>query len=477
MASLLPAVLTFVLFLLYPGPVFSEKHGGYEALPGLIDLRTTFSDGSHSVEELVQLARSRGFRVLFFNDHDRIALSYGLPPFRNILRYKKEFPSIMTHGPDRYLDDIKRVAAGYPDMVLIPGCITSPFYYWTGSWLKGDLTVHSYDRRILVLGFEDPEDYRRIPNIGNKLSFRYTRQLAPVTALFLFPLAAGIFLLRRKGLLRIAGGIVLVFSCLAVVDSNPFRSSPYSPYGGDQGIAPFQEVINFVHERGGFAFWNYPEQRSGVRKHGPIFVHTPPYPELLHLSVDYAGFAAIYGDNITVTDPGNEWDRVLNEFCLGERRNPPWGVSTADFHEDGRLGLRLGAFPTTFLVRSPSKSAVLDAIRKGRMYCSRGDGALWPRLDDFRAVASDGRSAVMGEILQTAKAPLIKFAVSFQDGLEADIKILLIRGGALLRTFEGKTPFEVQVVDEEPPAGGMTYYRLMDSRKHLTSNPIFVKYQ
>ncbi|MDI6688764.1 MAG: hypothetical protein QME06_11150, partial [Desulfobacterales bacterium] len=75
----------------------SSQQGGYEAAPGLIDLRSTFSDGAHTVEELVQIARSRGFKILFINDHDLIALSYGVPPFRKILRYKKEFPSVMAN--------------------------------------------------------------------------------------------------------------------------------------------------------------------------------------------------------------------------------------------------------------------------------------------------------------------------------------------------------------------------------------------
>ena len=32
----------------------------------------------------------------------------------------------------------------------------------------------------------------------------------------------------------------------------------------------------------------------------------------------------------------------------------------------------------------------------------------------------------------------------------------------------------VDYVDKGAPSGKMTYYRVMDSRKHLTSNPVFV---
>lgn len=475
-AALLPALLLFVLLSLR-GESFAGSHGPYMAVPGLLDIRTSFSDGKHSIEEVVLLARSRGFKILCFNDHHTVGIAYGVPPFRNILSYKKEFPSIMTHGADPYLREIRRVADKYPDMILIPGCITSPFYYWTGSWLKGDLTLHEYDRRILIVGFDEAGDYDRLPSAGNRLSFQHTGRLVPGLALFAVPLGIGFLLLWWRGRLRIAGAVLVVISGLAVIDYNPFRSSFYSPYRGDQGIGPFQDVIDFVDRAGGLSFWNYPEQKSGIRKYGPIFVHTPPYPEVLHQSSAYTGFAAIYGDHITATDPGREWDRVLNEYCRGQRESPAWGISAADFHEDGRLGLRLGAFPTTFLVKSPTKEEVLEAIRKGRMYCSRGDGAVWPRLDDFQAIGSDGRRAVMGEILTTRDPPLIKFTVSFQGGNQGDMRILLIRGGTLLRSFEGQPPLEVLLRDEELAPGELTYYRLMDSKKHLTSNPIFVRYQ
>ena len=475
MSPLLPLLLS--LLLVSPGEASPENRGAYQAVPGLLDIRTTFSDGKHSIEEVVRLARSRGFKVLFFSDHHTAAVAYGVPPFRNILRYKKEFPSIMTAGADRYLEEVRRVGVRYPDMILIPGCITSPFYYWTGSWLRGDLTLHQYDRRILILDFDDPEDYELLPSVGNRLSFQHTRRLIPGLAFFCLPLCIGLVLFRWKGRLRVAGVILAMVSGLAIVDYNPFRSSFYSPYRGEQGIGPFQEVIDFANRCGGFTFWNYPEQRSGTRKHGPIFVDTPPYPEVLHQSVEYTGFAAIYGDNITATDPGKEWDRALNEYCRGQRGNPPWGISTADFHEDGRLGLRLGAFPTTFLVKSFTKEAVLEAIKKGRMYCSRGDGTVWPKLDDFQAIGSDGRSAVMGEILTTREPPLIRFSVSFEGGKNSFVKIFLIRRGTLLRSFEGETPLEVRLTDRELAPGELTYYRLTDSKKHLTSNPIFVRYE
>ncbi|MBN2124720.1 MAG: hypothetical protein JW821_10530 [Deltaproteobacteria bacterium] len=460
-----------------PVPAAPLPEPSYEAVAGLIDTRSTFSDGAHSIEEIVQIAQSRGFRVLFINDHDRISLSYGLPPFRNLLRYRKEHPSIMTHGPEAFLAEIDRVARKHPRMVLIPGCETSPFYYWTGSWFQGDLTANDYDRRILILNFRNKEDYSAIPNLGNRFSLTYTLSLIPGLLVYIPPLLIGLILLRWRGWARWSGLCLVLLSILALADYNPFRSCLFSPYGKDPGIAPYQEVIDYAEARGGLTFWNYPEQRSGIREHGPIRVHTAPYPEVLLESRGYTGFAAIYGDWITATDPGREWDRALKEYCRGERNRAPWGVSTADFHEDGRLGIKLGAFPTTFLVKEISAEGVLEAARRGRMYCSRGDGEDWLRLEAFHVSGGEDGKAVMGEVLHTTRPPLVTFRVSYQRDAKRPVGILLIRGGDLIHAFQSQTPMAVEYLDRAAPEGETTYYRVMDTRKHLTSNPIFVQYR
>ena len=474
--------LSIALALLFvikaqPSRANSNPVTQYMAVAGLVDLRSKFSDGAHSIEELVRMADSRGFKVVFINDHDRIALSYGIPPFRRLLRYKKEFPSIMTHGPEKFLEEIERVSKKFPNIIIIPGCITSAHYYWTGSWLKKNLTVHEYDRRIIIINFTRAEDYTLIPNLHNRLSLKYTKRLLPGLVIFMVPLFIGLMLARWKGFYRWMGLILVIFSILAIVDYNPFRSSLFNPYEGFRGIAPYQELINYGNERGGLCFWNYPEQRSGIRKYGPIKVATPPYPEVLHQSRNYTGFAAIYGENVTVTDPGKEWDRVLNEYCRGERERPPWGIATADFHKDGRSVQRLGAYPTTFLVKEFSKKAILEAMKSGRMYCSLGEGQIWPRLDYFTVMGEEGEKAFMGETLTTSRYPVIKFRISYNSGKPRAVHILLIRGGTLLHTFKGKTPMEIEYTDEKAPPGERTYYRLMDSKKHLTSNPIFVTYK
>ena len=492
-------IVGLVLFILIVSPpVWSYQEGQeiYTAVPGLIDLRSTFSDGSHSIEELVRMAQKRGFKAVFINDHDRIALSYGFPPFRNILRFKKEDPSIMTNGPKEFLSEISRISAQYPDMIIIPGCETSAYYYLTGSWLNNDITVHEYDRKILIMDLDNQDDYSSIPNLHNQMSLKYTRQHLPKTIIFLIPFVMGIMLFRWNGFFRLTGSALIIISLIVIIDSNPFRSSLFDQYNGDQGIAPYQELIDYVDQRGGVCFWNYPEQRSGIRSHEtsppPIFspfldvmglsrsieinVNTPPYPQVLFESQGYTGFAAIYGDNITATDPGREWDRVLTEYCKGKRKKAAWGISAADFHGDGRLGIKLGAFPTTFFVKELSKKGIMEAIKNGRMYCSRGDSDAWPCLNSFNIYGTDGQKAYMGDTVSTSSAPVIKFKIAYNTGISKHITVHLIRGGETIHTFKGDTPLDEEYVDTDAPLAEKTFYRLIDSRKHLTSNPIFVTY-
>ena len=474
---LLVALLFFILT--QPVEAKSSPTDPYTTVVGLMDLRSTFSDGVHSIEEIVQMAEARGFNAVFISDHNRIALSYGIPPFRNILRSKKEKPSIMTHGPDRYLREIEEVSEKYPHMIIVPSCVTSTYYYWTGSWWNKDLTAHDYHRRILAVDLTDPRDYSRMPSLGNGWSLEYTKEMLPGLILFIIPLLIGLALLRKKGSYRWIGVILSIVSILAIVNYNPFRSSLYNAYEGDQGIAPFQELIDYVNQRGGICFWNYPEQKSGIREYAPIHLNTSPYPEVLYQSKDYTGFSAIYGENPTVTDPGKEWDRVLNEYCQGKRTRPAWGIGTSEFHEDGRWGLKLGAYPTTLLVKDFSKNGVMEAVRSGRMYCSRGDGQAWPKLEYFNIYDDGENRAFMGDTLTTHRLPVIIFRVSDERERQRDkdTTIYLIRGGDLIHTFQGKTPMQIEYTDETVPPNEMTYYRLIDKKKHLTSNPIFVVYK
>lgn len=463
----------FAFILATPYPVTAED---FLQVPGLIDLRTTYSDGELDLESLVGLAKKRGFGAVFINDHDRLAMEYGLFPLRNIFKKKVELNSINKTGPEKYLNGIQKTREKYPDMIIIPGSETVPFYYWTGSYFDKNLTACNHERRILTIGLEKPEDYKGLPILHNGFSTRHIRMSLPFIVIFLIPFILGLLLLKGKGVAGISGVIICAISLLFMVNTDPLRSSPFDQYHGDRGMAPYQMVIDYVEKRGGLTFWNYPETSSGKRKLGPIFVDTPPYPEVLEQSKDYTGFAAIYGDKITVTEPGHEWDRVLVEYCRGERDRPVWGISTADFHKDMGAGEKLGNFPTVFLVREKRRKEILFAIRHGKMYACRGKYPQRMVLDDF-SVCSAGykNKAVSGDEIALNENPRIHVSLSLKEPDKNPVKIRLIRSGELIQVFEGSLPMEIDYEDKDLKPGRKIYYRIdAIGCGALVSNPIFV---
>ena len=451
----------------------------YQQIAGLIDLRTTFSDGTYDLESLVQLAKKRGFSVLFINDHDRMVMEYGLFPFRNILKRKVEQNSINKGGAENYLNGIRKAQEKYSDMILIPGSETAPFYYWTGSYFKNNLTAHNHERRILTIGLENAEDYRDLPIIHNGFSTRFTATFLPVVFIFLVPLILGIFLIRGKGIYRISGITICVLSILFIINANPFRSSPFDQYHGDQGIAPYQLLIDYVNSKGGMTFWNYPETKSGIRKMGPIFVNTPPYPEVLETSKGYTGFAALYGETITVTEPGNIWDRILLAYCKGERDRPVWGISTADFHKEGEAGEKLGNFPTVFFVHNKTKMEILEALENGKMYACRGNYPHLPKLDEFSVCSFKGEvKGISGDEIVLKGNPRIKISISAVEITKNRVKVRLIRSGEVIKNFEGELPMKIDFEDTYFEPGEKIYYRMdLHGYGTLVSNPIFVSFK
>ncbi len=468
-------ILSIIALLLLP---VASQGASYQQVAGLIDLRSTFSDGAYDIETLVKMAQDRGFEVVIINDHDRVVMEYGLSPFRNILRKRVELPSINKNGAKAYLDSIKNVQQKYPDMIIIPGSETAAFYYWTGSYFKKNLTAHNHERRILTIGMEEPEDYENLPILHNGSSTKYMRAAVFGVLLGLVFILVSFFLVRKRGFYRACGVISLILGVVFIINSNPFRSSPFDQYHGDQGIAPYQLLIDYVNSRGGLTFWNYPETRSGIRKMGPIRVDTPPYPEVLEESKRYTGFAALYGDNITATEPGNVWDRALSEYCRGTRNRPVWGISTADYHEEGGAGEKLGKFPTTFFVRKKTREGILEALRNGKMYTYQGN---YPhvRLDEFSVRSSDGENeGISGDEITLKESPKIRISLSASEISEKKVKVRLIRSGELVKTFEGMLPMQIDYEDRYFKPGEKVFYR-MDMRGCgiLVSNPIFVKFE
>jgi hypothetical protein len=405
----------------------------YLQIPGLMDLRTTFSDGAYDVETLVGMARQKGFGIVILGDHDLMVMECGLPPLRNLLKKREERNSILRQGADGYLQAIRAAGKRYPDMVIVPGSLSSAFYYWTGHPITGDLTAHNHERRILNVGMERATDYEELPLLHNSHSIRYLMHGLP--GIFLFSAAAltALAMIFWPGRWRAAAIIVLTLAVLFIINSDPFRNSPYDAY----------------------------------------------HPEALLETNGYTGFSALYGEKIRVTEPGGVWDTVLKDYCRGLRDRAVWGIATADFHREGESGEVLGNFQTVFLVREKNKIAVLEALRKGRIYATRGKYPQVARMDEFSVSSADGSvKGISGEDILLRGNPRIRIALSCEHAFPGPAKVRLIRGGEVIRTVEGPLPLVIEHEDKDNRhVGERTYYR-MDVRGAgvIVSNPIFVSF-
>jgi hypothetical protein len=431
------------------------------------------------VEELVRRAKQKGFGALVINDHDRLCLEYGLPPFRNLIKKKVELNSINVMGADKYLQAIRESEKMHPDMVVIPGTESAPFYYWSGNPFDGSLTAHNYERRILTVGLDRPVSIRNLPLIHNRSPESVDIPLADIL-LIIVSIAAGVILLKWRGYRRWAGIAVLILVILSLFNYEPFKITPYDAYHGDQGIAPYQNLIDNVNREGGMTFWNYPETRSGVHKMGPIRVSTLPYPGVITNSKNYTGFAALYGDEITITDPGGLWDLALTEYCRGFRQRPPWAIATGDFHEETD-DCRLGDFQTVFLVRDKTKDAILSALKNGKMYACSGHYPRVPKMEEFTVseVCSPENSikkGISGDDITISGKPRVRISISGNGLAGKKARIRLIRSGTVVQLYEGDLPAQIDYEDHELKPGETVYYRMdMKAEGQVVSNPIFVR--
>nr|MBC8362829.1 hypothetical protein [Candidatus Desulfatibia profunda] len=476
-ARLSIALLIIFNFFLQGGLAASQE---WLQVPGVIHVQTSFDGaGLYSLEQLVAMAKEKKLEVLIPSDHDLQVMEYGLPPFRNIIKKREEKDSVIKNGPREFLAQIARVNQMQTQVLVIPGVQSSPFYYWSGSPLGKNLSAHDYRKELLLVGMQSPEDYQGLPLLHSKFSTRYTKEVLPRSLIFLACLLLAVYLIIHKGILRFLGWIICLLSIGLLINHHPFSSSSFDPYHGDQGIKPYQELIDYVNERNGLVFWLHPESNYAVNgtQLGPIKLITQHYPDDLIAAKGYTGFEALYGDNFTAIDPGKHWDKILNDYCLGIRDRPVWGISGADFR--GSKGEELDKYQTIFLVRYKTTEAILEALSKGRIYAVQKGADNRLSLDQFRIKdnASEN-SAITGQELDLQGLALVEGRLSASDSGRYPVKVALIRGGKAMASFEGETPLEFHFLDQDQRAG-KTYYRL-DARGRsvgrLLSNPIFISF-
>jgi len=452
--------------------------GEYLQLSGVVHVHSTFSSGKYSIGELVSRAEKKGLDVLILTDHDQVVMEYGLFPFRNLVKRSEERPSVLLAGPENYLAEIERLSRQQSSVLILAGVQSSPFYYWTGNPFGQGLTAHDFRKEVLIVGMSKPDDYYGLPLLHGRASTRYAMERLAGLLIFLAAFLLSIYLIYQKGKMKVCGLLIAIFSLVMMVDQHPFKSSRFDPYHGDQGEAPYQAVIDYARSRGGLVFWAHPESNYSKNEValGPVKMLTKHYPDALIQSQNYTGFAALYGDTITATKAGRHWDRVLMDYCRGNRAEPVWAIAGSDFHVE-QDGIDLDTFQTVFLVENRGRADVLTALERGRIYAVRKTAGFRLSLDQFQIKDDQAvYRATLGEELLVDRPPVVEGRLSATDGGHHRVAVSIIRGGEPIWSFEGETPLNFQFVDHDHWPG-KTFYRLDAGGKtagQLLSNPIFV---
>lgn len=398
----------FLFFLFYISRSFAFE---YKVVRGIIDIHSNISDGLYSLERTTELAGERGLSVLIFTDSALRKWEYGLWPLRNLIRKTFQEDSVLRLGVEKYFKKFTILKKKFPELVLIPGLEVSPFYYWKGNPLSKNFSINDYHKRFLVMGLSE-KDYQNLPIVGNR-GFGY------------------------------------------------FSLSRFDQYHGQQGIGPYQDLIDYVNQKGGLVFWAHLEMTSLQRYKG-IQTYSPPHSEDLFLSQDYTGFGVTFTSKLKVTEVGRAWDRVLLEYIEGARKRPVWIIGS--LHYDGS-SRRADTVETLFFVKDNEDQDILDALREGRMYV---------RFD------SPGPSIVLKEFsIENLGADSVQITIKgTQLPFSEPIKVELISNGKLIKSFyKSGNEWTILTQDNLFPQEQKQYYRLRISkgRSIILSNPIFIE--
>jgi len=351
------------------------------------------------------------------------------------------------------------------------------------------MTVHNEQKNLLVFGLAAPA-LESLPVTGNAAAGRFAWRAALnlVPGLLLIPgalllatkwrslqrVGRAVVVVRRRRWL--AGGVLCAVGALALARAWPFSEDPDPPYS-DLGLVPHQALIDYVDKFAGVTVWSLPEvQDSSEEWFGPLRVsrRTDPYPEDLMRTFRYTAFGAVYEDSTRFELPGGGWDQLLRQYAAGERSRPAWAVGESAFH-NVTAGKSVGGVQTVFLVSERSERAVLDAMKRGRMYALLRGAEPGLALAEFAVSDGDG-NAVSGETLTTREgAPLeVRVGVDAVDGSARAVHVVLVRNGTLAGAWTATTPF--RVVHREVYDGAPAFYRLdVRGQGRLLSNPIFMK--
>lgn len=463
------------------------------SLRAAIHVHSTMSTGSLSLESLAARAEAQGLDVLILSENYALRYDYGLYPFEGFLKYQITFPAVMEYGVQRFLEEVHAVQQRHPTLIIIPGVEVAPHYYWTGSLMRGDLTMHNAQRNLLIIGLQKSEDYARLPSRGNPDSFVWNWQslanglplllLVPVVRFWKprAPSRSELLVAGSRFRHRLAGSLALI--CLVLlVNAWPIKMPLYDSHESSLGFRPYQALIDTAIERGALVFWSMTEARDFSRHSfgplGTVTVKTEPHPEALVLTRGYTGFGGLYQDARRVVAPGGVWDQLLQSWVPDGQGRFPTMIGEIAFHGTSDPGKDLDQVYTVIHTVDRTAAGIMDALRTGHTYAvARGDQNVLLRLDEFR-LSSDGESAVIGDTLQGKKGGdiLIRVRIASVDEKAHAAKIRVIRSGHVIRQIDGPTPLELELIDHGAMHEDWLHYRVevVGPSGELLTNPIYV---
>ena len=465
-----------------------ELQQGYQPLVAALHVHSQFSNGDYTIFELARYAQQRRVDVLGLADSLLTRVRYGIGPLKKLVSRARARPGVLDHGVEDYLSDVEEAQEQFGNVVLLAGVEVAPYYRWEGG-LRSGLRLLDFDRHLLVFGLHDPSAIRNLPVIENETWSNTTQEWGLVIGPVLLLLSGLVLLLvrwkrevrlhhfvvRRRRRFSILGIALCVVGSGWFYDQYPFGRLA-DPYLDRHDPRPYQRVVDYVRERNGLTFWSYPEARvADVIAQGARMVSGGSVDDLW-LVDRYRGFEGLYGDRITITEPGAVWDRLIIESLNGGRQTWASVITGIDFHffkQGGWYELNRGQ--TVLWARKKDAASVLDALRQGRGYAVfQGKSGPDLTLLDF-GLRAGKETAISGETL-VAEDPVTLTAVIDWSSPNPDPgsgRLEIVRDGTLIEKAE--RPFPIRVHLTESLTSGKHYYRLRVKHKshELLSNPIF----
>ena len=480
--------LIFCWGVLSPSPVIGKE---YKQIPLAIQISSTVSDGKYGLEEIIYTVKEAGFKAVILTERDLMRWEYGIWPLRNVLKRKVENNSLFRFGIKRYLDKIEELKERNPDLMILNGIESAPYYYWKGAPLSEDFSIINWHKHFLTFGLKKYADYANLPVVGNLGALALPRKIKNIFYLWpLFLIGLGVwFLLHRKfdyrdakgmqlapysSVHRITGIVLIIIGVLFVLENPRFVDYKFDQYSGDLKEIPYQNYINYVNSRGGMVFWAHPEAGNTQQENG-ITIETKPQPEDMLATSAYKGFAIFYEGYNKVGIPGGLWDKILLQYCRKERQLPAWAIGALAFDTEPNLKKNLEDLRNMVLVGEENQEEVLRALSKGKNYVIRGGQSNNFILEKFMVKSNQEQAEWSGE-LKISQPPSVAIKGNFLDGQARNVLIKLIRDGEVIQVFDTLTPFAIDYADNTTFPPGESYYRLEITGKglHVITNPIFV---